>query len=214
MNYKKIITLLLLSFSSVSFATETTNNWWLGTFARKKLTEHFTGHLETQIRNSFEDGQVGQILYRTGVLYKPNLESSQYFGFLYGIIQTGTPVERRYAFEHGIHYINDGVNTLGHRIRFEGRDLSGGSNDSFRFRYLLRYSKQFNKLSGIIWDEAFINVTDEEDRNQERLERNRLFLGLGFKAFNTRFEVGYLNQFVPRKTQDTMEHIATVYWFF
>jgi hypothetical protein len=214
MNFK--IFVLAASFIVMPFsqATETANGWWIGTYAKKSLSQSFTGTMETQIRSSFENGQVGQILYRAGILYKLNPEKSQNVGFLYGIIQSGSSVEKRYTFQHGINYFNDNINKLGHRVRVEGRDLRGSANDSIRVRYSLKYTREFSSFTGIISDEVFINATDEDDRNQDRFERNRFFVGVGFNAFNTKFVTGYLNQYVPRKTVDTMEHIMTLYWHF
>lgn len=65
----------------------------------------------------------------------------------------------------------------------------------------------------LVWDEIFLNLTDDEWTGERFDERNRFFIGLKKPNQAHSVEFGYLNQFVPR-SEDIVEHIAVLYLFF
>jgi len=207
--------LIIFSFiSQTSFASETTKGWWIGTFSKKKINTHLSGWMETQVRNNFDSGEVNQILYRTGLLYKVSNESLHEWGALLAYIDTNRSIERRLTFQHAYSYLNKKNQALSHRVRFEGRDFENTSNDSLRLRYLIRYVNKLKPFPLVLWNESFINLSNESDRGQDAYERNRLFLGTSFKFGETKIEFGYLNQLAFRDVEDLMEHLLVFYWFF
>lgn len=206
-----VVLLFFVHFEAV--ASEDRLGFWFGTFANKTIEGKLNGHLETQIRNDLDNGVVGQILYRVGLNYQ--YADSQSAGVLFGIIQTGSQVERRIALQHQMTYLKNDSFELNHRMRLEGRNFENSANDGLRLRYLLRYSHRIEEsLSGIIWLEPFMNVSDESESGQAFVERSRFFAGVRTSIFSTAAEIGYLNQSVYRRTQNVSEHLATIYWFF
>lgn len=213
--FKKVVLFCVLFLAlPLVYADENVNSWWFGTFTKKELSDKHSAWMETQIRNSFEKGSVNQTLYRAGLLYKPNQGKSVELGGLFGVIQSGRKLERRYTLQHTIAYTNSAISRLSHRARLELRDFARESKDSMRFRYLLRYTHKMNGLTGVLWNELFLNVTDEKSRNQKLVERNRVFVGVRKHIFNTNFEFGYLNQIIIRRGENTFEHALVGNWIF
>jgi hypothetical protein len=66
----------------------------------------------------------------------------------------------------------------------------------------------------MIWSEPFVNVTREAWTGDRFLERHRLFIGTRWDFPDYRWEVGYLNQYIPRTNIDVSEHSLVVYLFF
>ena len=60
----------------------------------------------------------------------------------------------------------------------------------------------------------FLNITNESWTGNRTFERNRAFIGTRSKLNELSYEIGYMNQYVPRKELSTMEHILTLYLFF
>lgn len=65
-----------------------------------------------------------------------------------------------------------------------------------------------------MWNEAFLNVSDESNNDQGLMERNRAFIGVQVPLGKTKIETGYLNQTVFRGVENVFEHLAVVYWMF
>lgn len=207
---------ILVYFVPHSFAAETKESLWFGTFAKKALTEKYSFWIETQVRYGIDTGSTNQVLYRTGLLQ--NLNDKHGLGYLYAHIQSPTSREHRLTLQHTMNHGSiDQSYKLSHRARLEGRFLEGVSQDNAgRFRYLLRADQiQFSSWGLIVWDEVFINLNKTKWNGDNSFERNRFFIGLK-KLFleSNHLEVGYLNQTVPRKTEDTSEHILALYLFF
>ena len=101
------------------------------------------------------------------------------------------------------------------RQRLELRDLENEDANSVRYRLLLNVARPLSeKYKAIIWNEAFLNVSNEEWSGARRFERNRAFAGVNVKFDQYSFDVGYMNQFIPRENPDVMEHILTWYIFY
>ena len=207
MKYFLLMFILFLSFNL--YATENKKSGWLGTFAKKEINQKYSFWLETQMRYSFDNGGTGQILYRTGVLQK--IFEDQGLGYLYGYIQSKTLKEHRLTLQHTCKF-NE---IFSHRARFEVRLLEDGLDTGTRFRYLLRSNFNIsNNYKFIIWDEAFLNTNNTDWNGDRFFERNRIFLGFRRTFEKMSIEFGYLNQFVPREDEDTLEHVAVLYLFF
>lgn len=213
---KKLLSsiVLILIFTNLSHASdENSTNSWLGVFNRAKLSDGYYWWTEAQLRSSLDSRDTSQILFRTGLL--KDIDSTNQIGFLYGYIDTDGDKEHRYALQHIKDYgILKGFRTS-HRARFEVRTREGKSNLAERFRYSLRFEKQGSAtLLPVIWDEAFVNMKTEPDTGNRIFDRNRFFVGFRYKKIkNLEIEFGYLNQFIPRKNEDNIEHILTLYLF-
>ena len=105
--------LLFVFIAPLTAHGESRNSGWLGTFAKREITENYYGWIETQLRYGFDQGGTNQILYRTGLLYR--LNDSHELGFLYGYIESGNQKEHRFALQH--------VQRYGELVRLE-KDFS------------------------------------------------------------------------------------------
>ena len=68
----RILCVIFFIFSSNTNAVaaiQQSGNWW-GTFSNHKLSNDYSFWVETQLRYNVSHGQLGQILYRTGLLQK------------------------------------------------------------------------------------------------------------------------------------------------
>jgi hypothetical protein len=205
---------ILLIFSMNSMASlDNQNKTWLGIFAKKKLQHYdYSFWQELQYRYDHEEGGMEQILTRFGLL--KNLSDSHELGVMIAYIQTGNTREYRPTLQHVYNTASDQHKFL-FRSRLEWRDQEENPANSIRYRLMNSYRYQWNPTySVLIWDEPFINLTQEKWTGNRTLERNRLFLGVRIDQSDERFEIGYMNQYVPRKDQDISEHILVGYFFF
>lgn len=206
-----------LLFSTALLASESYKGMWLGTFANKKLDNNLSVWLETQVRYNLDFGNTSQVLYRTGVLQKT--KNKQALGYLYAYIQSSNSREHRLTLQHTNTYGAYTSFNFSHRARLESRHLEETTKsyeNSMRARYLLRAEQNHHSIYNLVlWNEVFLNLNKTSWNGDQTFDRNRFFAGFKRSFFSSnRFEFGYLNQFVPRDSGDTIEHIATLYLFF
>jgi hypothetical protein len=211
MKFILVLILTLLTLPSMA-ETKEEQRVWFGMFGRKEVAPNYDLWAEFQLRHDETNQTMAQTLNRFGVLRKINEQHE--FGFLFAYVQTGLVKEYRptlqYAYKNKID-----INSFSIRNRLEGRDLENTDADSLRFRSLLRFSRPLNpKYELVIWDEPFLNLTRETWSGDRLFERNRAFAGLRINFEKINFEVGYMNQYIPRETQDLSEHILTLYLIF
>jgi hypothetical protein len=205
--------LLILSSTQELFAqAKEENRIWLGLLGRKNINSHLDFWAEAQLRHNENDQTMTQTLNRFGVLKK--LNENNEIGFLFAYVQTGTTKEYRPTLQYVFKNIWQ-TNNISIRNRLEGRDIEDNKANSIRFRSQLRWARPINSLYDIVaWDEPFVNLTHERWTGDRFFERNRIFLGTRIKFEQISFEVGYMNQYTPRSTGNTSEHILTLYTFF
>ena len=207
MKLKSLIIILNIISTTYCYATTNNNGFWWGTFTKKAIGDNYSFWAETQVRYNLSFGQVGQILYRTGLLSQQNLNE---WGLLYGYIQGNSSKEHRYTLQHIRSYSIIENLSLSSRIRYEFRDLENIKDNASRLRILLRATIPYtNPL--IIWNEYFINLNNVSWNGKYRFDRNRLFIGSQYKIHESKIEYGYLNQFTKRESENLMEHILVTY---
>lgn len=213
MNFISKITIFIMLVSSQLYAAEDTNDLWYGFFNKKTLNSSYAWWTEAQLRYDLDDSTTQQTLFRTGLLKE--LRAKTEIGFLYAFIQSESNKEHRFALQHVQKYAELMRMNMSHRIRLEVRTIENSTNLPERFRYLLRLQQDTeSKWNFVVWDEVFINLSQDEASQIETIERNRLFLGYRFsKLKDLKLELGYLNQYVPRKNKNLMEHILALYIF-
>lgn len=217
----KVLVVLLFTFSSVTqaFATERAEQrTWLGLFAKKKITENYDLWAETQLRHDESHQTMNQTLNRFGLLRSINKHHE--IGLLFAFVQTGLMKEYRPAIQY-LYKNNGPVNSFSIRNRLEGRDIedsksiAGSDADSLRFRSQIRWAYTLSPVYDLVfWDEPFLNLTHEKWTGNRFIERNRVFLGTRVKSENISFEIGYMNQYIPRNTVSMSEHALVLYFFF
>lgn len=204
----------LLSLSSFA-DTRTYDRTWLGLFSNRKLEEtKYSIWTEGQARMDNDRFTQQQTLLRTGLLRNVNEKND--IGFIVAFVETDKHWETRPTFQHVYLFFKNDVNTISLRNRFEYRVREDQEAKSGRYRGQLKYHRALeNKKAFIIWEEPFLNMTNEDWTGNRVFERNRFFIGMGLPfADKTNFEVGYMNQYTPRDTRSTVEHIATFYYYY
>jgi hypothetical protein len=203
------ILLIHLIFISSTLASKDENKAWLGLMGKKPIYDgQYALWHELQLRYDFERGEMGQFLVRFGLL-RPINEQHE-LGVLMGHIEYGTNKEYRPTLQHLYNVkFSDYIYAL--RSRLEWRDLENNSNNSVRLRSMSNFRWLFaNKMELSVWDEIFVNLTREDWTGNRLIERNRLFFGIRHDQPGIVFEYGYLNQYIPRKNLDTVEHALVI----
>ncbi len=220
---RKFITCILLAISFVMISNagkgqESALGNWLIYFGNKKINPKWNWHNEVQYRNYNFIGDLEQLLIRTGFGY--NLSENNNNVLLgYGFILSQNYIEgtddKVDVIEHRIYqqFITRqkfSRFSIQHRYRFEQRFIE--DDFSLRFRYFLGLNVAVNNKEMIdntwyisIYNEIFLNSTGEI------FDRNRLYGGIGYKLNKMlRFEVAYMNQFLPSGGRDQINLVAFV----
>lgn len=204
-------------FASPIFAQSSKLGNWLIYFGNKKLSDRWNVHHEAQYRNYNAIGDLEQLLLRTGLGYNLSENNNNVLvGYAYIHSQNYVPNAEDKAsnnenriFQQFITFQRLGRVSLQHRYRFEQRWFD---HQSFRlrYRYFLSANVALNSprmMDGVFYlsayNEIFINNRDN------RFDRNRLYGGIGYRLnANTRFELGYMNQFLPNENRDQINLIT------
>jgi hypothetical protein len=106
------------------------------------------------------------------------------------------------------------------RTRLEQRFVETGDDVGWRFRQFLKASYPLSfepRLTLAAYDEVFFNLNDTDWGAEAGFDRNRLFVGLGWtfdERKHARVELGYLNQFIYRRSaSDEVQHIFSLNLF-
>lgn len=97
------------------------------------------------------------------------------------------------------------------RPRFEQRFASGGNDLGLRLRLFLRANWRFGTSPLLLacWDELFVPVNDTDWGQRAGFDQNRIFIGPGLVGFDgMRIEVGYLNVYLNRSTNQLNHNLA------
>ncbi|WP_255208145.1 DUF2490 domain-containing protein [Myxococcus sp. AM009] len=100
------------------------------------------------------------------------------------------------------------------RARLEQRFLPGTTEVSHRARVMLRGARPVaaqGRLSLIVWDEVFYHLNSVANGPSAGFDMNRAFVGAGWKlGDHSSIEVGYLNAFTRRPSEQTDQLIHTL----
>lgn len=212
MNLLMTLCSMLILITSTSAAVDEQRSW-LGLFSKKPILEkNYSIWQEIQFRYDHENGEMGQLLTRFGLL-KPINEHHE-MGLIMAYIATGSSKEYRPTLQH-LYSKTTEVFFYSFRSRLEWRDLENNASNSIRLRLSpnLRWNFKEN-MAFAIWDEAFLNLTREEWTGKRAFERNRLFAGIRHSFPDLVFEYGYLNQYIPRKNRDIVEHTLVLNFYY
>lgn len=213
MKFILLISLLFTCYASASSQKKEYAKTWIGVFTKKNLDQTYSFWQEAQFRYQFNEGSMQQTLVRFGLLKK--MDDHHELGALMAYVQTGLSKEYRPTLHHLYTNQLSSRLTYGVRSRIELRDLEDNDAHSLRYRLMLSARYQLTPtLSPIIFNEPLVNLTRETWTGDRFYERNRFFVGLRIDRATHRWEVGYLNQYIPRSTRDTVEHILMLYLFF
>ena len=177
--------------------------------------------LDVQARFSNEADGLGQTLVRPGIGYAINDHTSLWLGYAW--IRT-SPSSGPDFDEHRIWQqliwskpLNK-VSFLS-RTRLEQRFRDDGSGTGWRLRQFMKaaYPLPGNpNVSLVGYDELFFGLNDTDWGARSGFDRNRLFLGVGWRLGKSghNVEIGYLNQYTDAASgNDLMEHILSLNLF-
>lgn len=221
MTVKKILFATAIFMASVfSFSAQAQDSNlgnWLQYFGALKFQEKWNWHSEVQYRNYDAIGDLEQLLLRTGIGYdlSPNNNNLLVgYGYIHAENYIGDTDQKATVREHRIfqQFITKqkfGRTALQHRYRLEQRFVE--DDFRFRFRYFLGVHVYFNNtsLEDNTWhlsayNEIFLNAEDNV------FDRNRLYGAIGYKLNKMfRFELGYMNQFLPNGGNRDQINIGT-----
>ena len=209
---KNLLTIAVLLSSFLSFATnDPTGGWFMyfgnASFDQSKLKANY----DIQYRNHDLAGDLNQLLVRGSVQYP--LLSNITLGAGYAFVLTekinepNVPFNENRIYQDVLTQQNIGtVSILKHRFRFEQRFIENQDFKS-RIRYQLGIDIPFYKDAdkqksayATAYNEIFMNL-DEQSRKSNPFDRNRIFLGAGYK-FNNDLGVqfGWMNQMLQNQS--------------
>lgn len=212
---KLVLFIFLLSASALQAQDSNLGNWMIY-FGNKKINQKWNWHHEVQYRNYDAIGDLEQLLLRTGVGLNLS-ENNNNLLLGYGYILSENYIDdsdgKVSINEHRIYQqfiTRQSFNRVNiqHRYRFEQRFVE--SDFKLRFRYFLAFNIPLTNptmddktLYLSAYNEIFLNT-----KKGSVFDRNRLYGGLGYKLNKTfRFELGYMNQFLPEFSRDQLNMI-------
>ena len=174
---------------------------WLMYFGTHKISEKYSLHYETQLRNYEVISNFNQLLPRVGLNY--HIDESSIVTAGYAFIPTQNEIDKGWGKEMVTEnriweqfILRNSINRvkIRHRYRLEQRWVKAGDITTYknRARYMLSLKLPISKneespLFISLYDEIFLNISDNP------FDQNRLFAALGYqvnKQMNIQF--GYL----------------------
>ena len=174
---------------------------WLMYFGTHKISEKYSLHYETQLRNYEIISNFNQLLPRVGLNY--HIDESSIVTAGYAFIPTQNEFDKGWAKEMVTEnriweqfILRNSINRvkIRHRYRLEQRWVKAGDITTYknRARYMLSLKLPISKneespLFISLYDEIFLNISDNP------FDQNRLFAALGYQVNKQmNIQLGYL----------------------
>lgn len=215
--------LFLLFGSSLTFAeTVQQHSGWVAWFNTDRFNEHWGFVSDVQLRSADDLKEAQNLLIRPGLTYFINGQNNASAGYAY-VATLNNPgdnlVEHR-IWQQFIHTQTWHKAALTHRFRLEQRFVEQLSTRdrlfSQRVRYFIRgvmplRGDKASFTEGPFFafqNELFLNLQHRDHVNGKVFDQNRLFLAGGYRLSSKYdLEVGYMNQFINGRVNDTENHI-------
>jgi len=189
---------------------------WAGLTATHQIGERIGFTFDGQIRTSDEVSRVGQYLLRPSLGYKLGATTVVSLGYAYFHTDPLGPAEfdeHRLWEQLSYRLAGDGAGvTVTGRTRLEQRWREGSSEMGQRLRQQVRVTAPLNgPIRAVAWSEAFVALDDTTWGQRSGLDRWRNALAVSIPLNeSTTIEPGYINQWVNRSSNDSINHIANV----
>jgi hypothetical protein len=174
---------------------------WLMYFGTHKISEKYSLHYETQLRNYEVISNFNQLLPRVGLNY--HIDESSIVTAGYAFIPTQNEIDKGWGKEMVTEnriweqfILRNSINRvkIRHRYRLEQRWVKAGDITTYknRARYMLSVKLPISKneespLFISLYDEIFLNISDNP------FDQNRLFAALGYQVNKQmNIQLGYL----------------------
>ena len=236
-----LIVCLLFAVGSATAQADTINDsgLWLAFFSRGELPVHqeekgaCESVCECEVESAWRwwfDGHArffddydgfGQSLIRPGVGYQVTDQATLWAGYAWIHTSPATaPFDEHRVWQQLTWSTKLETATIGSRSRLEQRFLETGSDTGWRFRQLVSLRRPLEcapNMTFVAWDEVFLNFNDTNWGAQAGFDQNRAFIGFGWKPSDNadwRVEIGYLNQYIERSSQDDVcNHLLSMNLF-
>ncbi|EIT69702.1 MULTISPECIES: DUF2490 domain-containing protein [Hydrocarboniphaga] len=222
---KKTLLLLagLLISSQALAETITQQSGWAGWNGSFKFSEHWGSLSDVQIRSGDNWADTQNLMFRPGLTYFINSRSNFTVGYLWnGTLNTpGHDLVEHRIWQQYIYTQQLGSVPLTHRLRLEQRFIEQASGGDRRFAQRLRYFARsviplghpdgaFTRGPFIgLQNEIFFNVQHRDAVNGAFFDQNRAYLAGGYRlSKQIDLELGYLNQYINGRVNDTLNHVV------
>lgn len=217
-NSKAISVVFLLGISfQVSADTEEDGRFWLNMTATGHLPQaNWKWYAELQPRWRHEGSDFDQLIVRPAVNYSINPQTSIWAGYAH----VNTHPDGKSAFEehrlwqqvlHNFSPISEV--SIQSRTRIEQRFVEHATDTGHRLRQMIRLSGPSHVHPDLLWvlyDEYFVNLNATDYGAHRGFDQNRAFAGVNWAATpHLKVEIGYLNQYVNGKVNDSMNHVLS-----
>lgn len=208
---KKVFLVFTLLATIKGFSSNPPLGAWLMYFGNTKIENtKFNLNYDVQYRNHEFISDLNQMLIRGSLQYAllDNLTVGAGYAFVHTerFEKPDFPFMENRIFQDVLTQQKLAKNVLKHRFRFEQRFIE---NQYFkaRFRYQLGLDVPLYEnvdknqtLYATMYNELFMNL-DETSRKTNAFDRNRLYVGAGFKM-NSKlsFQVGWMNQMLQKQS--------------
>lgn len=210
-----IVLLLLSTYCLMANATTQQGKVWTGAFFLGNLLNipnvQYILHLES--RFNLNPNQVEFAFSRMGVGYQYTPTLSFWLGYQadsHNYFTNSNSVNRIWQLMIWQFYQNHSF-MLTNQSRLEERQQVGQGqwNDRLRERFIVQWpGALFNKITPVVFDEVFFNLTTPSWTNDRLIDQNRAFAGIEIPTSKHTFlQIGYLNQYVIQSPQNTMNHV-------
>jgi hypothetical protein len=216
---KVLFVCLLLTWASEARAQAIVDErvWFSATFLQTG-SDHspWRWAFESFVRSHEGVSGVDSFAVRPVVIYRLTSHSSIGGGYAAGALYplTGGSLTEQRIFGQYVWTGAAAGGTLTFRTRMESRFIESNGGALGRYRQQVRFShvvRQGSRLSWVAFDELLVHLNDTL-RYARGVDQNRAFGGVGVTATpSTRFELGYLNQFLPghRHAPDRINHVLS-----
>jgi len=222
-----ILVALTLSIASPLARADTVqqHSGWAAWFNTDRINERWGFVSDVQLRSADDLKEAQNLLIRPGATYFIDGQNNVSAGYAY-VATLNNPgdnlVEHR-IWQQFIHTQTWRKAAVTHRFRLEQRFVEQLSTRDRLFSQRLRYfirgvvplrGDKASFTEGPFFafqNELFFNVQHRDHANGKTFDQNRLFLAGGYRL-SSRYdlEVGYLNQFINGRVNDTENHIIQV----
>lgn len=213
---KIVLALCLYGFTLQGWAdTEEDGRFWLNMTATGDLPQlNWKWYAEIQPRWRNEGSDFDQLLIRPAVNYAISPQTTIWAGYAH----VNTHPDEKSAYEEHrlwqqlLHQFSPiGEVSIQSRTRIEQRFVEHANDTGHRLRQMVRLSGPSHVHPDVFWvlfDEYILSLNATDYGARRGFDQNRAFAGVSWSATpQFKVEMGYLNQYVNGKVNDSMNHI-------
>ncbi|MBD0280198.1 MAG: DUF2490 domain-containing protein [Flavisolibacter sp.] len=234
MNRSFLIAITSMAFSFIARA-QVQQSGWFASFNTLKLNNHFSLHLDVQLRSTDNLEHVQTLLIRPGLNYHLTKRLTVTAGYAYipnrrTISNVSDLLPEHRIWEQLLYAHKWSTISTSHRLRLEQRFIphavvinnelgKEGHQTAHRLRYFIRNIVPLTKLTKdasfskgfffALQDEVFGNVGNTKAVNGKFFDQNRLYGAFGYRLpYKIDVEAGYMHQYISTASRHVNNHIV------